>query len=65
MRKGLVVGVGSCGIVPGGPVGVVESQNRLCFDNDVTVLNDCPHLTHLICMRQSACMRLCRHKFEN
>lgn len=45
--------------------GVVESQNRLCLDSDVTVLNDWPHLTHLICMRQSACIRLWRHRFEN
>lgn len=43
----------------------VESQNRLCFDNDVTVLKLWPHLLHLICIRQSACIRLWRHKFEN
>lgn len=57
--------MGNCGMAPGGPVGGVESQNRLCLDKEVTVLNDWPHFTHLICMRQSACMRLCRHRLEN
>lgn len=47
------------------PPDPVESQKRLCFDNDVTVLKLWPHLLHLICMRQSACIRLWRHKFEN
>lgn len=47
------------------PLDPVESQNRLCFDSDVTVLKLCPHLLHLICMRQSACIRLWRHRFEN
>lgn len=44
---------------------VVESQKRLCFVSDVTVEKDCPHLTHLICIRQSACMRLWRQRLEN
>lgn len=46
-------------------VGVVESQKRLCFERDVTVEKDWLHLTHLICIRQSACIRLWRQRFEN
>ena len=34
------------------------SQNLLCFANEVTVENACPHLSHLICNRQSACILL-------
>lgn len=49
----------------GWPPELVESQKRLCLDSDVTVLKLCPHFVHLICIRQSACIRLWRHKFEN
>jgi len=36
----------------------LDSQNRLCFDNDVPVLNDWSHRSHFTCMRQSACILL-------
>lgn len=63
---GVCAGVGWCcrGCVRVG-VTLVESQNRLCFDSEVTVLKLWPHLLHFICIRQSACMRLWRHKLEN
>lgn len=65
MRNGfwLLLGIGRvvmgcCGgtVSPGALL--VESQNLLCLERDVTVENDWLHLTHLICMRQSACIRL-------
>lgn len=43
----------------------VESQNRLCLDKDVPVLKLWPHLLQWICIRQSACIRLCLQRFEN
>ncbi len=43
----------------------VESQKRLCLLRLVTVLKACPHLWHLICIRQVACILLCLHRLEN
>ena len=43
----------------------VVSQNLLCLLRLVTVLNACPHLWHLICIRQVACILLWRHRLEN
>lgn len=68
IEKGLLVPIEFKERGPGllrGDAGVVESQKRLCFDKDVTVEKDWPHLTHLICIRQSACIRLWRQRFEN
>lgn len=50
---------------PGDKPELDESQKRLCLDKDVTVPKVWPHFVHLICIRQSACIRLCRHRFEN
>jgi len=44
---------------------VVDSQKRRCFVKEVTELNDWPHLPHLTCRRQLACMRRWRQRFEN
>ena len=41
------------------------SQNRLCLLSDVIVEKACPQSVHLICCRQSACIRLCRQRLEN
>lgn len=40
-------------------------QYCLCLDNDAAVPKLCVHFSHRICTRQSACIRLWRHKFEN
>ena len=47
------------------PLRSMPSQKRLCLLSDVTVENACPQSLHLICWRQSACILLCRHRFEN
>lgn len=64
MVKGLGF-IWSCGGVVSEGVVVVESQKRLCFESEVTVEKDWPHLAHLICIRQSACIRLCLQRLEN
>lgn len=43
----------------------MPSQKRRCLLRDEVVLNICPQSLHLICVRQSACMRLWRHRLEN
>lgn len=68
IENGLLLAIGlrgSWGDLAREGAGVVESQNRLCLESDVCVENHWLHLRHLNCVLQSACIRLCRQRFEN
>ena len=55
----------SFGRFSGIPFRSAPSQNLLCLLSDVIVENAWPQSVHLICCRQSACIRLWRHRLEN
>ena len=60
-----LMGMPGLNIPTGEPKWFLPSQKRRCLLREEVVLNIWPQSLHLICVRQSACMRLWRHRLEN